>query len=51
MAASLRRQALRIFQAALKAADPVEAVLRHVRREGMLIAGAALSLEPFGTSM
>jgi len=26
----LRRQALRIFQAALKAADPYEAVLRHV---------------------
>jgi len=31
MAASLRRQALRIFRAALKAADPAEAVLRHVR--------------------
>jgi glycerate 2-kinase len=31
MAASLRRQALRIFQAALKAADPAEAVLRHVQ--------------------
>ncbi len=29
MAASLRRQALRIFQAALKAADPAEAVVRH----------------------
>jgi glycerate 2-kinase len=31
MAASLRRQALRIFQAALKAADPTEAVLRHLK--------------------
>jgi glycerate 2-kinase len=40
MAASFRRQALRIFQAALRAADPVEAVLRHVRREKeVLIAG------------
>jgi glycerate 2-kinase len=36
----LRRHALRIFQAALRAADPVEAVLRHVRREKeILIAG------------
>jgi hydroxypyruvate reductase len=40
MAAALHRQALRIFQAALRAADPVPAVLRHVRREGeVLIAG------------
>ena len=40
MSASLRRQALRIFQAALKAADPYRAVLQHVRREGeVLIAG------------
>jgi glycerate 2-kinase len=40
MAASLRRQALQIFKAALKAADPLEAVLRHVRREKeILIAG------------
>jgi glycerate 2-kinase len=43
MAASLRglhRQALRIFKAALRAADPVQAVLRHVRREDeILIAG------------
>ncbi len=31
MAASLRRQALRIFQAALKAADPTVAVLRHLK--------------------
>ncbi len=29
MAANLRRQALRIFQAALEAADPYQAVLRH----------------------
>jgi glycerate 2-kinase len=31
MAAPLHRQALRIFQAALKAADPYQAVLRHLR--------------------
>jgi glycerate 2-kinase len=31
MAASLRRQGLRIFKAALKAADPYQAVLRHLR--------------------
>jgi glycerate 2-kinase len=31
MAGSLRRQALRIFKAALKAADPYQAVLRHPR--------------------
>jgi len=31
MAASLRRQALQIFRAALKAADPYQAVLRHLR--------------------
>jgi glycerate 2-kinase len=31
MAAALRRQALRIFRAALKAADPYQAVLRHLR--------------------
>ena len=30
MAATLRRQALRIFQAALQAADPYRAVLRHL---------------------
>ncbi len=40
MADSLHRQALRIFKAALKAADPVQAVLNHVRREKeILIAG------------
>jgi glycerate 2-kinase len=40
MAVPLRRQALRIFQAALRAADPVQVVLRHVRREGeVLVAG------------
>jgi glycerate 2-kinase len=40
MPVSARSHARRIFQAALKAADPVQAVLRHVRREGeVLIAG------------
>jgi glycerate 2-kinase len=40
MAASLRHQALRIFQAALKAAAPDQAVLRHVRVDkAILIAG------------
>jgi glycerate 2-kinase len=40
MASALHRQALRIFHAALRAADPVQAVLRHVRREQeILIAG------------
>lgn len=36
----LRQQALAIFRAALAAADPVAAILRHVRvRDGALIAG------------
>lgn len=36
----LKRNALAIFKAALKAADPVEAVLRHVRiKDGVLVAG------------
>jgi len=36
----LRQQALAIFRAALAAADPIAAVLRHVRlRDGALIAG------------
>src|SRR5580698_8605249 len=40
MKGSSRGHALRIFRAALRAADPVQAVLRHVRREGeVLIAG------------
>jgi len=40
MSASLRKQALRIFQAALKAADPFEAVTRHLRLRGeTLVAG------------
>jgi glycerate 2-kinase len=40
METALRKQALRIFRAALKAADPVAAVLRHVQVEGdTLIAG------------
>ncbi len=35
-----RKHALRIFHAALKAADPEQAVLRHLRREGdTLVAG------------
>ncbi len=37
---TLRKHAVSIFRAALKAADPVEAVLRHVRLDGeTLIAG------------
>src|SRR5579864_561708 len=40
MASSLSRDALRIFHAALKAAAPAEAVLRHVKLTGnVLIAG------------
>jgi glycerate 2-kinase len=40
MRGSSRGHALRIFRAALRAADPVQAVLRHVRREAeVLIAG------------
>ena len=40
MPAALSKQALRILNAALKAADPTEAVLRHVRLNGeTLIAG------------
>jgi hydroxypyruvate reductase len=40
MASSLRRQALRIYHAALKAAAPAEAVLRHVKlQRDSLIAG------------
>ncbi len=41
--AALRRQALRIFRAALRAADPVQAVLRHVHLENdVLIVGASI---------
>jgi glycerate 2-kinase len=40
MPSSLRKQALRIFQAAVKAVDPTAAILRHVKIRGsMLIAG------------
>jgi glycerate 2-kinase len=40
MSSSLRRQALLIFRAALEAAEPSQAVLRHVRLQGgVLIAG------------
>jgi len=35
---NLRRHAVEIFRAGLKAADPVEAVLRHVRFEGDVLA-------------
>ncbi|MBV9769279.1 MAG: glycerate kinase [Bryobacterales bacterium] len=40
MAASLKRQALHIFEAALKAAAPAQAVLRHVRLEGATLAAS-----------
>jgi glycerate 2-kinase len=40
MASSLRRQALRIFHAAVQAVDPAQAVLRHVKIRGdTLLAG------------
>ncbi|MBZ5608554.1 MAG: glycerate kinase [Acidobacteriia bacterium] len=40
MTSSTRKQALRIFRAALRAADPFEAVLRHARLDGQtLVAG------------
>lgn len=49
MAASLRRQALRIFQAALKAAAPDQAVLRHVRldRDTLIAGGQRYRLKNF----
>src|SRR5579862_5934281 len=37
MAASLSRDALRIFHAALKAADPAQAVVRHVKLIGQVL--------------
>ena len=37
MRSRLREDALSIFQAALKAADPIQAVLRNVRVEGDLL--------------
>jgi len=37
---ALRRQALLIFKAALKAADPVQAVLRHLPLEGEILSAA-----------
>ncbi len=40
MEAKLRRQAMSIFRAALRAADPAEAILRHVKLEqGILVVG------------
>ena len=45
----MRKQALEIFQAALRAVDPVDAILRHVRREGesLLIGERRLELSDF----
>ena len=45
----MRNQALEIFQAALRAVDPVDAILRHVRREGesLLIGERRLELSNF----
>lgn len=40
MPSSLRRQALRVFHAALKAAAPEQAVLRHVARKGNTLVAA-----------
>lgn len=49
MPASLRRQAARIFQAALSASSPIAAVLRHVRREKetLIADGRKYSLKAF----
>ncbi len=49
MASSLRRQALRIFQSAVKAAAPGEAVERHlkIRREILLAGGHRYRLDAF----
>jgi hydroxypyruvate reductase len=45
----MRNQALEIFQVALRAVDPVDATLRHVRREGesLLIGERRLELRNF----
>ena len=45
----MRKQALEIFQVALRAVDPVDATLRHVRREGegLLIGERRLELRNF----
>ncbi len=47
--AALRRQALQIFRAALRAADPVEAVLQHVHRkkEILIVGGRRYRLKSF----
>ena len=47
--AALRRQALQIFRAALRAADPVEAVLQHVHREKeiLIVGGRRYRLKSF----
>ena len=45
----LRKDALQVFRAALRAADPVEAVLRHCRRQGdtLRVAGRRYALRQF----
>ena len=45
----LRTDALQVFRAALRAADPVEAVLRHCRRQGdtLRVAGRRYQLREF----
>jgi glycerate 2-kinase len=49
MPSALSKQALRIFTAALKAADPIEAVLRHVKLDGetLVAGGQRYSLKKF----
>jgi len=50
VAQSLSKQALRIFRAALKAADPAEAVVRYVRlrRDALIVDGKRYRLDSFG---
>lgn len=47
--AELRRDALRIFHASLRAADPVQAVLRHARidKDRLVVPGARYPLQRF----
>ncbi len=49
MERKLRRAALRIFRVALKAVDPVEAVLRHVKVDGdrLIVAGRRYRITSF----
>ena len=46
---TLRKQALAIFQAAVRAADPVEAVERHFRVQdgSLIVAGRRYKLDRF----